>query len=171
MKMAGFIRRLDDGIISKVVDYDRLNENAVTIEQPVMDNVLSYLAMGKMIFAITLALEDTDGSYIGPYALYTDGEWIWPEYYSYFIRTGQVTTMPKDFLDQMSVNHFAVPPVEPAKGKAAEAIFGNCCGKMIPSLTKNDQGGNDAGAAGGPPLRILRHGIVYMHELWSGDIF
>ena len=112
MRMAGFIKDMEDGILGESIDYDSLNLDTVAIGHSAVDKVLDYLQKGKMVFAMPLALEDTDGSYIGPYTICTDGEWIWPGYYSYYIKTNKVGEIPKDLLDRMAGNNFIVPPVE-----------------------------------------------------------
>lgn len=59
--------------------------------------LIQYLEKSDMIFSKTLAIFDGT-KYIGPYMIFSDGEWIWPSYYPYNL-------IKEDFIDSDFLSH------------------------------------------------------------------
>jgi len=64
-----------------------------------LDLVISYLKKWSILIACTLWLTDIDGEDIGEYIIYTDGEWIWPSYYSFYLRKYNSIKIPDEFIN------------------------------------------------------------------------
>lgn len=50
------------------------------------DLLVEYLKNGECIMNLLLTYTDVfDGEYIGPYSIYTDGEFVWPSYFVFYL--------------------------------------------------------------------------------------
>ena len=59
-----------------------------------------------MILSKTLALFD-NAKYIGPYMIFSDGEWLWPSYFAYYVnKEKQINT---DFLNYLRFREYSIP--------------------------------------------------------------
>ncbi|MBI1184786.1 hypothetical protein GC194_10965 [bacterium] len=99
MKTIGFRKEHDARII--IDEYiDKVSAGSVIIDDNERVKIIKYLEKGVMIFSMTLWL--TDGATnIGPYIIYTDGVWIWPSHFVYYIRKGDYGNLNQDFVSYM----------------------------------------------------------------------
>ncbi|MBL7706323.1 MAG: hypothetical protein JNM21_12330 [Taibaiella sp.] len=70
--------------------------------------VQEYLNKASIVFSKTLALYDGD-TFIAPYMLLSDGEWVWPSYLSYFI--SKEKQISETFFDYIKKNNFVISPI------------------------------------------------------------
>jgi hypothetical protein len=123
MKTIGILERHEIRILGSAIDYSGLNYTFLPIHGTLMDGILKYLESGIYIYGMTLAIQDSDGKYISPYIVYSDGEWMWPAYFSYYIKSGNVKTIPTEFLVHIRQNNFEVPKISLAKEQEAKNYF------------------------------------------------
>ncbi len=100
MKIAGFSALHDRTIIEEeycCTDGDTF-VNTLTSEEIL--RIVNYLQSGTMVFSMTLALFDKE-NYIGPYCIYTDGEWLWPSHLAYYLGRGKLVNLSIDFRDHV----------------------------------------------------------------------
>lgn len=71
-------------------------------------DVQEYLNKASIVFSKTLALYDGD-TFIAPYMLFSDGEWVWPSYLSYFI--SKEKQISETFFDYIKKNDFVISPI------------------------------------------------------------
>lgn len=69
--------------------------------------LLNYLNNGKVVFTKTLAVCDGD-HYINPYMLHSDGEWIWPSYFSFYLSKEDFANLDKVFLASLRTKEFKI---------------------------------------------------------------
>jgi hypothetical protein len=78
------------------------------LAQEEQDMVMQYLEKSDMILSKTLALFDGK-NYIGPYMIFSDGEWIWPSYFLYNLtKRGHINS---DFLSHVRQRNYSVMPL------------------------------------------------------------
>lgn len=94
MKAIGFFKNHNPDILcaGDIVFNPQVNS------RDTLDGVIAYLQKGTIITAFTLSLFDTDGEFIGPYMIFSDGEWIWPSYYSFYLRKFNSLFIPPEFV-------------------------------------------------------------------------
>ena len=134
MKMVGFLAKHEGKILGVAIGYNHRDEPQNRITEETKSSVLKYLAAGKYIFGMTLAIEDENGKYISPYIVYGDGEWLWPAYLAYYIGSGSVVDLPVGFLEHIKKNNFEFPEITIGQEETAKKFF-------MALLNENDQNG------------------------------
>ena len=137
MKAIGFLKKMEEGVIGQALEYGKFDKNMVDVPPSDVEKVLSYLKQGKMIFSMTYGMEDDKGRYVGPYAVYTDGEWIWPGYYSYYVGSKDVSAIPGDLFDKMGAHDFNVSPMTETEELQAKNFFWDLLIQNNPDLGKS----------------------------------
>jgi hypothetical protein len=84
------------GIIKKVRQYLEIKK------------VIRYLKKGVMLTGATGSVEslENNGEEIASWGFYTDGEWIWPEYFVYYLKKYPNFPIDKDFMNYLSDKNF-----------------------------------------------------------------
>jgi hypothetical protein len=105
MNTIGFTKEIDDKIIEekfldKPENYGRLNLNDSEKIQ-----LIDYLNNSEVIFSITLGLMDNE-TYIGAYRILTDGGWLWPSHFSYYLNKNGLLVSNPEFLDSIKNRRF-----------------------------------------------------------------
>ena len=104
MKMIGFRERFERVLMRSEYFYASDPANALPISTEERQAVINYLESSDRVFSMTLAQFDGE-YYIGPYMLFSDGEWIWPSYFSYFISKGE--PIDRSFLQHLRERNFS----------------------------------------------------------------
>lgn len=108
IRTIGFTDRYDRKIIvPQLIDCSEEN-GQVFLGEPERILLLEYLRNCPHVFSITLGLFD-GSEYIGPYVLYSDGEWIWPSHMVSSIERGKLNSINKTFMDHVQKLGFHVP--------------------------------------------------------------
>jgi len=106
MKVIGF-RSDKDG---KIIHGNYISESSISAEiflpANELDEIVEYLNNGIPLLSLTLWLMDGNKN-IGPYRILTDGEWIWPSHFSYFVKNGDYR-LTKKFVSHIEANKFLV---------------------------------------------------------------
>lgn len=99
MKFIGFLKQHTPEVLCA----KRLDEmlNMGKIDKDIFNIIVDYLDQGTMVFKFLLGLFDNDGEYIGPYIIYSDGEWVWPSYFRFYIEKYKVFPS-SDFIDYVN---------------------------------------------------------------------
>ena len=66
------------------------------------EQLISYLKQGIQTFKLLWSDDDADGTPIGQRMYLTDGEWIWPSYYVYYVEKYPSIIVPGIFLDHVN---------------------------------------------------------------------
>jgi hypothetical protein len=123
MKLVGFVAKHEKKILGTTIDYNSNDEPKKRITGEIKSSVLKYLAAGKYIFGVTLAIQDENGKYISPYIVYSDGEWLWPAYLPYYIESGNRVNLPVEFLQHVKRNNFEFPELTMSQEEEAKKCF------------------------------------------------
>lgn len=100
MKFVGFIKdHGNDPFAHSRSFYFTQNE-----VNPNKDVVLAYLKQGALCVALLGGAEDIDEEMIGFIAVYTDGEWLWPEYFINYIEKYPNFKIEEEFVQHVLKN-------------------------------------------------------------------
>lgn len=98
MKYIGFIKELDDFPWASSLSQE-LGEPDNPAE--LIDRIMAWLQRGKLICGwMSYFIDLETKAYIEPHGYYSDGEWVWPAYYPYYL-----TKYPNYKIDQAFVDH------------------------------------------------------------------
>jgi hypothetical protein len=123
---AGHFRELSDGDPSG----PSLEESRDKLPQELRPRAAQYLCGGSVWVTTGRLVDDWfDGTPgIAPQEIRTDGEWLWPGHYAYYVKKYGVD-IPQEFLDHMARQGWIAPELTEAKmRKVVEQIhkqFGN----------------------------------------------
>lgn len=104
---------------------------APTDERTYNEQFISYLKQGVRLFKLLTSDDDADGTPIGQRMYLTDGEWIWPSYYVYYLQKYPNIIIPTVFLDHVNVKK-SVPAISIENKLYAEYITALLLGIRIP---------------------------------------
>ena len=110
METFGFLKEHEAGILGDgtLCTFDGA---MTTILDSDLTKVITYLSGGKIVFALTLSLQDSMGNFIAPYQVVTDGEWLWPRYLVYYLAEGKTKGIPVALYARMKAFSFIAPEV------------------------------------------------------------
>lgn len=119
MKTIGFIKEIDKKIVKENYwDINVLSSKSLITDVAERNEIIQYLNGAEMIFSVTLALFDGE-KYIGPYMIFSDGEWIWPNYFSYNLTNQEYIN--SDFLSHVRQKNYNITSL--TKEQKREATF------------------------------------------------
>jgi hypothetical protein len=95
MNVVGFLK-FHNSDIECSKDLEDLISDSVTIEEIELEQIVSYLNQGIHLFRFISDIYDAEGKTIGPFIYMTDGEWIWPSYYAYYLQKYPNMKMPEE---------------------------------------------------------------------------
>lgn len=113
MKVVGFNTFHDpdlncsDKILVELLAVSEANSSTLSIRE----TIFSYLSKGHTLFKYVSPVYDIDGECIGPNIIYTDGIWVWPSYYLYYLRKHDATKIPVIFIDHIKLNNGICPAI------------------------------------------------------------
>jgi len=117
MNVVGFTIEKDRGIVKAGyldAPFRRIDEPLSEEEQ---NKIIHYIENGEYIFGLTLALADGD-RFIGPYVIRSDGKWVWPSHFSYYLMKNGFNQLDADFLEHMRAENYAVRSLSEAERRA-----------------------------------------------------
>jgi hypothetical protein len=112
MKFVGFDKFHDSKIVPNIY-IESSNSNKIIancLDTLTIEGMLKYLNAGLILFEPTLWVFDRDGNSVGGYKIQTDGVWIWPSHYPFYIKTSS-KEVPIEFLSHIRNNGFKIPEV------------------------------------------------------------
>lgn len=110
IKTIGFVKEQDGNLVlSEYVD-DYMNFDASVLDKVERQKIINYLNEGAMVFSTPLALFDGD-TYIAPYMLFSDGDWIWTSHFAYYLDKLNFSQMTNEFLNHIRVKEYKIFPL------------------------------------------------------------
>jgi len=76
--------------------------SGATVDQTDLEQVILYVRQGIPTIKFMSDVCDTDGKSMGQLMYLTDGEWIWPGYYVYYLAKYPGIKVPKVFIDYVN---------------------------------------------------------------------
>lgn len=112
--MIGFKQEYDKDLSGSKHLYYIDKNDVVIISDDEKEKVIRYLRHSDLIISKTFALFDGT-NYIGPYMIFSDGEWIWPNYLYYFIQKEK--HIAKEFLNYIKEKNYLATNLAKQKRK------------------------------------------------------
>nr|WP_298994371.1 hypothetical protein [uncultured Allomuricauda sp.] len=114
MKLIGFIREHNNVVeaqkYSSVIAGGSSNENAIQI-------IIDYLNSGILLLAwMGYFMDLEDNSPICPDSYYTDGVYVWPAYFPYYLKKHPNYLIDEDFLSHISKNYYLIDETKLKEG-------------------------------------------------------
>ena len=109
MKLVGFIKELDRYTWASPLCDELCVENN---SEELVNNIISYLEKGKVIlgwmgYFVDLRTQD----HIAPHAFLTDGEWVWPSYYQYYLKIYPNYKLNNNFINFLRQKNFIMEEI------------------------------------------------------------
>jgi hypothetical protein len=120
----GFIKEIESNIRSAI----KMDEMFVDshFDDKERQLVINYLKDGQIFGGAMSCLRDKlDGEPIGPLQYYTDGKYIWPEYYPFYLSKYKNYYIPGEFLDYLKKNNFEYRSLNEEELNKIDIIFTN----------------------------------------------
>lgn len=109
MKYIGFIKEEDKNIpTAKNLKEMFLEKDNDTI---LIKDVVDYLKKGIFLSGIMSFIYDDEGKPIGNLDYFTDGQFVWPAYYPYYLQKYKNFLIDQDLLQHCVVNNFRIVPL------------------------------------------------------------
>ena len=138
MKPIGFLKEHDLGL-SGLKSVKQLVNPEISYDAIIFDKLLNYLETGVTVWGLLVWLHDEDGTSIGPCGLQTDGKWIWPSYFAYYLKKHPNIEIPVDFLEDVAENDFNVPNLSKKMLLEAEKYLVDFFKIKIPKSSKKNK--------------------------------
>jgi hypothetical protein len=106
MKFIGFLKNEDKNIRSASEFKDMFTSEIML--STTREKVVKYLYNGVFLTGVMSYIYDIDGIPIGNLNYYTDGDYIWPIYYPYYLNKYENFIVSSDFLDHVFHNNFCI---------------------------------------------------------------
>jgi hypothetical protein len=105
MKFIGFLNVHDSMIeCSKEIDDFSFSSKSYTKKTEDVAITLAYLEHGTVLLKLISPLYDIDDEYIGSNIIYTDGVWVWPSYFSFYLKKYPCVKIHKEFINHIQIH-------------------------------------------------------------------
>jgi len=113
MKFIGFLKEEDKNIR----DGKHLDEmfTDLPIDERLRKNIIEYLSSGLFLTGVMSYIYDNEGNPIGNLDYFTDGEFIWPVYYPYYLKKYDNFLIAPKLLSHAQSNNFVIHSIDPVK--------------------------------------------------------
>ncbi|MDI3321387.1 hypothetical protein [Pinibacter soli] len=121
MKFVGFIKEEDENIRSaKHLEEMLFSENN---DQDIRNRIVEYLEKGIFLTGVMSYIYDNENKPIGNLDYFTDGEFIWPIYYPYYLKKYANFSIDEDLLQYAKINSFKFSVISKERLGELEDIF------------------------------------------------
>ena len=91
-----------------------------------LDKIINYLESGHYFADPLVFLDDDEGLPLPDIGYQTDGEWIWPNYFPYYLKKYPNYEIDKEFIEYLNEKSFLyTEPNESQRRKASDYFFSN----------------------------------------------
>lgn len=121
MEFIGFFTEHDKACIySKALENQLLT---VSFDKKEREKIINYLSNGVFVFGWMGYEKDKEGNLIIPLGYYTDGIWIWPGYYIYYLKKYENMKIQDNFIQYVQKNNYVNPKVSKEQVSNAESTY------------------------------------------------
>ncbi len=123
MKIIGLLEEHDsDSFCTRTLN-ERLSGSTSIVSVKEKQMLINYLNRGVPVMKLLSFLIDVDGEHIGPHVLYTDGIWLWPGYYSFYIQKYAQLSVSEEFIKHVEKKQFEDIEISVSEKKYIEYIL------------------------------------------------
>lgn len=121
MKTVGFLT-LHDGTYKGSLNLkDLINNNLDNNSK--LEKIINYLESGYEFTGVPLMLHDDQNEAMFGLAYLTDGEWIWPNYFPYYLKKYPNMSIDNEFINFIEQNNFLQEPLSKEHIKKVDNFF------------------------------------------------
>ena len=121
MKYIGFIKRFDaHHPASKDLTKMRVENK---IDEKLRTSLIKYLSDGNFLFGWMSFLREEDGTPIGNNDYFTDGHYVWPRYYIYYLNKYDDLEISEDFIYHAKSRNFVMTELSKEQLNKLEKIY------------------------------------------------
>ncbi|HEY9258050.1 hypothetical protein [Chitinophaga sp.] len=131
MNVVGFLHVHDPHIACSKDINDLFSDSLLNNEK--LPEISNYLENGVSIVRYISNLYDTDGELIGPNIIYTDGLWVWPSYYSFYLKKYPQILIPEELQSRIGLNLGKIISLSQGEKGYIEYLTGKMLGIRLPS--------------------------------------
>lgn len=102
-------------------------------ENDELPGIIAYLNNGVAVIKYISSIYDDSGELIGPNVIYTDGLWVWPSYYSYYLKKYPQMLVPEAFKMWIKSNKQKGISLNQNEKIYIEYMVSKMCGVRIPN--------------------------------------
>jgi len=107
MKVVGFIKELDNFAWSSPLQ-NQITEMANSAD--LIERLISYVEKGRLVMGWMGYFIDLEtNEHIAPHAYLSDGTWIWPSYYAYYLRKYRNLKLDEEFIRYLEARNSNAP--------------------------------------------------------------
>ena len=118
MKLVGFIKEYNDVEGASCLD-DLLDSNRC-IEVDV-EKILQYISQGVLLSCwMGYFIDVRTKELIAPDSYFTDGTWVWPAYFPYYLRSHPFMPIDKEFIEDLKSKNYHFALADEFKGHENE---------------------------------------------------
>ncbi|RFM27927.1 hypothetical protein [Deminuibacter soli] len=114
MKVLGIIKEHETSLVKKGISLNDLTILPASSAEII--KLCEYLSSGKVVAAFLHYIFDGENA-IAPLAYYTDGEFIWPSYLSYYVNKGYFSLLSEEFILNVKEHNYMVKDVSKNENK------------------------------------------------------
>ncbi|MCW3463672.1 hypothetical protein [Chitinophaga nivalis] len=104
MRLIGFIKEYEENLGGAL--FEEIQEASVN-DPELINKIIAYLDKGKLVMAwMGYFMDLKTKDYILPHDYRTDGIWIWPSYFPYYLRFYPNYKLDKEFVDYLIEKDF-----------------------------------------------------------------
>jgi hypothetical protein len=108
MRYIGFLKEY--GNIKESQTFSEAVEKGIVNDSLVIEKIVNYLDKGTVFFGWMHYFEDLQTKKpVAPHMYYTDGEWIWPSYFSYYLKKYPNYFISTEFIEYLTQIDFKIP--------------------------------------------------------------
>lgn len=105
MKYIGFIK--EHNPIEEAISIQDIKNNTYMNDRDIVSNVVEYLSNGVLLLAwMGYFMDLEDNKPIAPDSYYTDGVWVWPSYFPYYLHKYPNYLLNEDFVEYLRSKKF-----------------------------------------------------------------
>jgi hypothetical protein len=121
MKYIGFIKEEDKNIPTA----KNLKEMFLSVNNDpiIIKDVVAYLKNGIFLSGVMSFIYDDEKKPIGGLAYFTDGQFVWPVYYPYYLEKYKNFLVDQDLLQHCLSNNFKIAPLSKERLSKIDADF------------------------------------------------
>lgn len=121
MNVVGFIMEHDSNLeCAKELSDMRTGE---PLSDDILDKLIVYMRQGIQMMKTISTRYDTDGEDTRARSYMSDGEWIWPEYYAFYLKKYPGIQVPQAFLDHVLSKEGVMKPLSDHEGLYANYML------------------------------------------------
>ena len=121
MKYIGFIKEEDKNIPTAKALKEMFLE--VNNDPKILKNVVAYLKNGIFLSGVMSFIYDDEKLPIGSLAYFTDGQFVWPVYYPYYLEKYKNFIIDQDLLQHCVSNNFKISSLSKERLSKIDADF------------------------------------------------